>query len=143
MLIHTVYFWLKPGLTEVQRAEFHRGVETLGSIAHVERVYLGPPARTPPRALVDQSFSLGLTAVFRDAAAHDAYQVDPVHLAFVARCQHLWTRVQVYDFEESGVPAGPAHGADRAQIQAPASAGAAAATRPAGSDPGTGGSPRR
>ncbi|MDB5240049.1 MAG: stress responsive alpha-beta barrel protein, partial [Spirosoma sp.] len=30
-------------------------------------------------------------------AAHDAYQVHPVHLEFVAECAHLWNRVQIYD----------------------------------------------
>ncbi len=113
MLIHTVYFWLKPGLTEAQRAEFRRGVESLAAIGHVERVYLGPPARTPPRPVVDQSFSVGLTVICRDTAAHDAYQSDPVHLAFVAKCQHLWTRVQVYDFESAGTGAGTGAGPGR------------------------------
>jgi len=107
MLIHTVYFWLKSGLTSAQQAEFRRGVESLGSIAHVDRVYLGPPASTPPRAVVDQSFSLGLTVICRDAAAHDAYQADPIHRAFVATCQHLWSRVQVYDFEAADTGAIP------------------------------------
>jgi hypothetical protein len=48
--------------------------------------------------VADQSFSVGLTVICRDAAAHDAYQADPIHLAFVAKFRSRWTRVQVYDF---------------------------------------------
>ena len=40
---------------------------------------------------------LALTVLLKDVAAHDAYQVDPIHLAFVASCKALWTRVQIYD----------------------------------------------
>jgi hypothetical protein len=32
-------------------------------------------------------------------AAHDIYQVHPVHLAFVEKCKSMWTKVVIYDFE--------------------------------------------
>jgi hypothetical protein len=99
MLIHTVFFWLKPELTAAQRAEFRRGVETLAAIQHVDVVHVGAPAATPDRPVVDKTFAIGLTVICRDVAAHDAYQADPVHQAFVARFQHYWTRVQIYDAE--------------------------------------------
>lgn len=99
MLIHTVFFWLKPGLTEAQRADFRRGVESLAAIKHVEKVYVGAPATVPDRAVVDKTFAVGLTVLCRDVAAHDAYQVDPIHLAFIAKFKSCWTRVQIYDTE--------------------------------------------
>jgi hypothetical protein len=99
MLIHTVFFWLKPELTATDRAEFRRGVESLAKIRHVEKAYVGAPAAVPDRPVTDKTFAIGLTAVCRDVAAHNAYQVDPVHLAFVARFNSFWTRVQVYDAE--------------------------------------------
>ncbi|MFM8334667.1 MAG: Dabb family protein [Opitutaceae bacterium] len=34
-----------------------------------------------------------------DVAGHDAYQVDPLHLAFVERFKTFWNRVQIYDAE--------------------------------------------
>ena len=40
MLVHAVYFWLKPELTDAQRADFRRGVETLAGIDVVE---VSPP----------------------------------------------------------------------------------------------------
>ncbi len=97
MLVHTVYFWLKPELTAAQLAEFRRCVEAFERIKAVEKIYLGTPAATARRPIVDHSFSLALTVVCKDVAAHDAYQVDPIHLAFVAACKTFWSRVQIYD----------------------------------------------
>ena len=34
---------------------------------------------------------------FDDAAGQDAYQVDPLHAAFVEKHEHLWEKVVVYD----------------------------------------------
>jgi hypothetical protein len=99
MLIHTVYFWLKPELTAAQRAEFRAAVETLGGIKAVEKVYVGTPAATERRAIIDASYDVALTVICRDVAAHDAYQVDPLHLAFVKQCNTFWSRVQIYDAE--------------------------------------------
>ena len=99
MLIHSVYFWLKPELTAAQRAEFRRGVESLGGIKSVEKVYVGAPAATERRAIIDHTYDVALTVVCKNVAAHDAYQVDPLHLAFVKQCSGFWTRVQIYDAE--------------------------------------------
>lgn len=97
MLVHCVYFWLKPGLSESQQADFRRGVNTLAAIKTVENMYVGKPAATPRRPVIDHSYSTALIVLFRDVAAHDAYQTDPIHLKFVADCQNYWTRVQIYD----------------------------------------------
>ena len=99
MLVHTVYFWLKPELTEAQRADFRRGVESLAAIKSVDRIYVGTPAKTEKRPIIDDSFSLSLTVVCRDVAGHDAYQIDPIHLAFVNAFKTYWKRVQIYDAE--------------------------------------------
>lgn len=99
MLVHTVYFWLKPELTAAQRAEFRKGVESLGGIRAVEKCYVGTPAKTEKRPIIDDSYSVALTVVFRDVAGHDAYQVDPIHLAFVNTFKTFWNRVQIYDAE--------------------------------------------
>ena len=99
MLIHTVYFWLKPELTAAQRAEFRRGVESLGRIKAVEKIYVGTPAKTEKRAIIDDSYSIALTVILKDMAAHDAYQADPIHDAFKDNCHTFWTRLQIYDAE--------------------------------------------
>jgi len=97
MLVHSVYFWLKPDLTEAQRAAFRRGLESLTKIAVAEKVYIGTPAATGNRPVIDASYSVALVVMLKDVAAHDAYQVDPAHLAFVASCKGYWSRIQVYD----------------------------------------------
>ncbi|HWL14776.1 MAG TPA: Dabb family protein [Opitutus sp.] len=99
MLVHSVYFWLKPELSDAQRADFRRGVESLAGIKSVEKVYVGTPAATPKRAVIDDSYSVALTVLCRDLAAQDAYQIDPIHLAFVEQFKTFWTRVQIYDSE--------------------------------------------
>jgi hypothetical protein len=99
MLIHSVYFWLKPDLTEAQRAEFRRGVESLATIKSVEKVYVGVPAGVPDRPIVDKTFAVGLTVICKDVPAHNSYQVDPIHLKFVETCKNFWVRVQIYDAE--------------------------------------------
>ncbi len=97
MLFHNVYFWLKPELTPARRAEFRRGVESLAGIKSVARVDVGGPAPTGDRPVIERSYDIALIVQCRDVAAHDAYQVDPLHLAFVANFKDCWTRVQIFD----------------------------------------------
>ena len=99
MLVHTVYFWLKPDLTAAQRAEFRTEVEKLGGIKSVDKLYVGTPAKTVKRPIIDDSYSVALTVICKDIAAHDLYQVDPIHLAFIEKCKAYWNRVQIYDAE--------------------------------------------
>ena len=97
MLVHTVYFWLKPELTAQQRAQFRQGVESLGGIKAVEKMYVGTPAKTEKRPIIDDSYSVALTVICKYISGHDAYQVDPIHLAFVNNFKTFWNRVQIYD----------------------------------------------
>jgi Stress responsive A/B Barrel Domain len=97
MLVHTVFFWLKPELTAAQVATFRRGVESLGTIKAVDKCYVGTPAKTERRPIIDASYSFALTVILKDVAAHDAYQVDAIHLKFIAECKTFWSRVQIYD----------------------------------------------
>ncbi len=102
MLVHTVFFYLKPGLTPAQCEEFRRdGLESLRPISSLVAYYVGRPATTPPRAVVDASYDFAITCVFADLAAHDAYQADPLHLAFVAQFKDRWQRVQIYDADDA------------------------------------------
>ena len=97
MLVHSVFFWLKPELTDAQRAEFRRGLDSLVGIKAAECVYVGTPAPTPKRPVIEDTYSFALTIVCRDVAAHDGYQVDPLHRAFVDTFKSYWVRVQIYD----------------------------------------------
>lgn len=98
MLVHTVVFWLRKDLTPAQHEEFRNvGLESLRPIRSVSELHVGTPAPIPPRPVVDASYTFAITAIFKDVAAHDAYQVDPVHKAFVERFKSYWERVQIYD----------------------------------------------
>ncbi len=99
MLVHSVFFWLKEDRTQDQVAAFREGLETLKDISAAEAVYVGSPAGTAPRPVVDASYSFGLTVVVSDVASHDAYQTDPLHKAFVETFSSYWERVQIYDVD--------------------------------------------
>jgi len=100
MLIHAVFFWLKTDLNAAQRANFLLEVKKLSAVKTIEKIYVGTPAKIAERSVTERGFDVALTIVFRDGPAHDAYQVDPVHLAFVERNKDSWTKVVVYDSEE-------------------------------------------
>lgn len=99
MLIHSVYFYLKPELTAEQREGFRQELAKLGELPQVKLFHLGTPAGVAARLVVDLSFSFSITCGFENVAAHDEYQAHPVHVEFVARCRDLWSRLQVYDSE--------------------------------------------
>lgn len=96
MLTHTVLFWTNADLSAVEYEDFQAGLRTLPSISSVSAGWVGTPAATT-RPVIDRSYAFALTLRFKDLAAHDAYQVDPVHDAFHARCEKYWTKVLVYD----------------------------------------------
>jgi hypothetical protein len=100
MLIHSVYFWLKSDLTASERSNFRAEVKKLSGIRTIEKIYVGAPASIAERSVTDRSFDIALTLVFKDGPAHDAYQVDPLHLAFVERNKSSWTKVLIYDSED-------------------------------------------
>jgi len=97
MLIHTVIFWLKKSLNTEDRSQFFQGVEKLGEIQCVEHNFIGTPANTTKRPVVDDTYDCALTVVLKDLKDHDLYQVDPIHLKFIKECSHLWEKVQIFD----------------------------------------------
>lgn len=97
MLAHSVYFWLKPDLTDAQRAEFVAALEALRAVPSVGTFVLGTPAAVADRPVVDKTFDYGITCLFADLEAHNAYQVHPLHVAFVTLGKQLWSQVKIYD----------------------------------------------
>jgi hypothetical protein len=98
MFVHAVFFWLKPGLSPEMRERFVKGVNSLLAIKHIVHGSVGTPADTD-RPVIDRSYSYGLLTVFKDKSGHDAYQVDPIHLAFIESCKDCWDSVKIYDFD--------------------------------------------
>jgi hypothetical protein len=99
MLVHSVYFWLKPGTKPEARRRFRAALGRLAAIRTVGEIHIGPPAKLEERDVTERSFDFALTIIFKDAAAHDAYQVDPIHEAFVKANKPIWKRVDVFDSE--------------------------------------------
>ncbi len=97
MFTHCVFFWLKPETTREDCVEFEQGLRSLTTIPGAIDATFGVPATTD-RPVVERSYSYGLMVKLNDLAAHDAYQVHPVHKEFLKNCAALWSRVQVYDF---------------------------------------------
>ena len=97
MLVHSVYFWLKSGITLNERKLFFEEIESLRNIPSVRKSYCGTPAKTSPREVIDRSYDCGLTVIFEDIAGHDAYQIDPIHKNFIEKCSPLWDKVKIYD----------------------------------------------
>ena len=96
-MAHTVYFWLTDGLSDAELASFEEGVRSLEAAPTVRKLYLGKPAATPSRDVVDNSFDYNLVLWFDDEAAHDAYQVSDIHLKFVKDHEAKFKTVKVYD----------------------------------------------
>ena len=97
MLAHNVFFWLKPDLTDAQRAEFVAALEALRAIPHLDTFLLGTPAGVADRPVVDKSFDYSVTCLFKDMESHNAYQSHPLHVAFLEQGKPKWIRSQVYD----------------------------------------------
>jgi hypothetical protein len=99
VFIHSVYFWLKEGLTETQVDEFRKGLSSLTTISSVRQSFVGVPAETD-REVIDNTYSYALIVIFDDLEGHDEYQVDPVHDRFREECAIYWTKVLIYDAKE-------------------------------------------
>ncbi len=94
--VHSVYFWLKEDATEVEKEKFESSLAEMAKIESISKVYYGPPAMTP-RSVVDNSYDYAWITFFKNKAAHDAYQIDPIHDHFKKVNADLWERVQIYD----------------------------------------------
>jgi hypothetical protein len=96
MFVHSVYFWLHDGLSQDEHARFSAGVRSLCAIEDVQQGFVGIPASTD-RPIIERGYSRSLVLAFADQAAHDRYQVHPVHDRFRADCSELWHKVLIYD----------------------------------------------
>ena len=100
-IIHHVFFWLKEP-DEANEKELIKGLLTLKAVPQVKKLLVGVPASTEKRDVVDNSFHVSELMYFDNVKDQDAYQVHPVHKAFVDQYSHLWERVVVYDMITEG-----------------------------------------
>lgn len=95
---HHVYFWLSDDhQNPADRAAFVQGLESLLTISTVAGGRWAVPAPVEIRPAVDQSWDYALSIQFATLDDHNAYQVDPIHDAFLASFKAWWAKVLVSD----------------------------------------------
>ena len=96
MLAHHVLFWLKADTTAEQKEAFKKGLESLAEIENINTLHIGTPAPIE-RPVVDVTYTFSLLLIFPDMAAHDVYQVHPIHKAFLDQFRSFFEKVIIYD----------------------------------------------
>lgn len=102
LFLHTVLFWLKPGLAVDDVRTFEQGLAELTAISSVRFHLIGRPAATR-RPVVDHTYSYQLVVGFDDRAGHDLYQTVEAHERFRTTCARFWDKVVIYDADAAAV----------------------------------------
>ena len=97
MITHHVFFWLKNPHSKDDLNKLIAGLKTLEKIESVKKLYIGVPASTEKRDVVDSSFSVSELMFFDSVEGQNIYQDHPIHKKFVEQCSGLWEKVIVYD----------------------------------------------
>ncbi len=96
-IAHQVYFWLKKPDSEEDKKKLIEGLNTLKKIETVREMQIGVVAATEKRSVIDDTWNVSELIYFDDLAGQAAYQVHPLHEAFVKNYSELWSKVVVYD----------------------------------------------
>ena len=96
-VIHHVFFWLKNPDSKADLEDLLRGLDTLKNIETVRKIYIGVPAPTEQRDVIDASYSASELLFFDDLEGQEIYQSHEIHQQFIKDCAHLWSKVIVYD----------------------------------------------
>src|SRR6059058_814714 len=85
-IIHQVFFWLKNPSSKDDLHQLLGGLETLKKIKILRGLFIGVPASTERRDVVDHSFHASELMFFDNLEDQKAYQEDPIHKKFIADC---------------------------------------------------------
>ncbi|SEG19948.1 Dabb family protein [Sphingobacterium lactis] len=96
-ILHSVYFWLKPGLSAEEEQDFLNFFEALKKVPGIHAFQVGKPAPTTPRDVVDNSFSYAIYVTFKTMEDINTYEKHPDHLAASEKYGKYWTKVEVKD----------------------------------------------
>lgn len=94
--VHHVFFWLKEPDNQDARKQFEKGLSDLVKVPQIQSYHIGKPVGSS-RDVVDGSYTYSYMTFFKNKEDQDIYQTHPIHLKFIEDCQHLWTKVIVYD----------------------------------------------
>ncbi|SDL75267.1 Dabb family protein [Pedobacter antarcticus] len=100
-VVHHVFFWLKNPDSKADRDLLVAGVKTLSKIETVKGLHVGIVADTEKRDVIDSSWGVSELLFFNDLAGQSVYQTHPIHLAFIEKYSHLWSKVIVYDIAQA------------------------------------------
>src|SRR5687767_1898822 len=99
MFSHVVIFWTEPGDAATADKLIAGAKKHLASIPGIRSFHVGRMAPSH-RAVVDQTYQVGLNIVFESKQAQDDYQTHPQHTEFVEKVfKPISRKVVVYDFE--------------------------------------------
>jgi hypothetical protein len=97
MLVHNVYFLLKDRSQPAKDKLLAACRKYLKQHPGVVSFACGTLAEELAREVNDRDFDVALHIAFTDQAAHDAYQVAPLHEQFVHENRAGWAKVRVFD----------------------------------------------
>ena len=96
-IVHNVYFSLKDKSEASQKKMLDACNKYLKPQPGVTYFAVGVLAADLKRPVNDLDWEIGLHVVFKDKAAHDKYQDDPQHKAFIDENKENWAKVRVFD----------------------------------------------
>jgi hypothetical protein len=102
MLSHNVFFTLKDASEERCQKLVDACHHFLAPHDGIVFYAAGTLTADLTREVNDTAFHVTLNVVFIDRAAHDAYQVSPKHLEFIASNKDDWSQVRVFDSDVAG-----------------------------------------
>ena len=100
LLAHMVYF----SLTDNSRAEIDKLLAACRKYLSRHpgtRLFAVGTAADYSRPVNDRDFDVALQLVFENRAAHDQYQVAPLHTQFIEEHKHNWAQVRIFDADVS------------------------------------------
>ena len=97
MQAHSVYFKLVDDSQAAKEALVANCQKYLAPSAGIIFFGVGMLAEDLARDVNDRDFDVALQIVFKDRAAHDAYQEADSHHQFIEESQSNWQKVRVFD----------------------------------------------
>lgn len=94
---HFVFFTLKDRSPAARQALVDACHKYLSDHPGMVHFSAGPRAEAYARPVNDQEFDVALALIFKDEAAHDAYQTAPRHKEFISSQSASWAQVRVFD----------------------------------------------
>jgi len=94
---HIVFFTLKDNSLYAKQQLIRDAYASLRNHEGILYFSAGERAESMQRTINDGSFDVGIHIVFASIASYDAFQTSKKHLEFIARNEHNWAQVRVFD----------------------------------------------